>query len=78
MMDAYFTLANAIIVQAAQDYRFVLQLCKSNPNEKEYHEELKDLEEFFQSGWFSTLTSLDGVELLNKLRGENCRKAVAV
>lgn len=58
-MNAYDELANAIVLQAVRDYRL-----HSNRNE------LAKLEEFFRSGWFSSLTSLDPELLLAKLKEE--------
>lgn len=58
-MDPYENLANAIILQAVKDYRLT-------DNESE----LKEIERFFHSDWFSVLTSLDPDLLIQKLRKE--------
>lgn len=58
-MDAYENLANAIIVQACKDYRMT-----DNENE------LKAIEGFFHSEFFSVLTSLDPNLLITELRKE--------
>ena len=58
-MNAYDELANAIVLQAVRDYRL-----HSNRNE------LAQLEEFFRSGWFSSLTSLDPDLLFASLHEE--------
>ena len=58
-MDPYENLANAIILQAVKDYRLT-------DNESE----LKEIERFFHSDWFSILTSLDPDLLIQKLRKE--------
>lgn len=58
-MNAYYELANAIVLQAVKDYRM-----HNNKNE------LAKLEEFFRSGWFSCLTGLDPELLLAKLKEE--------
>ena len=58
-MNVYEDLANAIILQAVQDYR--------RTNNKRA---LEDLERFFLSDWFSVLTSIDGSRLLQELRKE--------
>ena len=58
-MDPYENLANAIILQAVKDYRLT-------DNESE----LKKIERFFHSDWFSVLTSLDPDLLIQKLRKE--------
>ena len=58
-MDPYENLANAIIVQACKDYRLT-----------EDEAQLKEIEQFFHSQWFSALTSLDPDLLIKELRKE--------
>lgn len=58
-MDPYENLANAIILRAVEDYRLT-------DNEKE----LEEIEDFFHSDWFATLTRLDPDLLIKKLRKE--------
>ena len=58
-MDPYEELANAIIVQACKDYRLT-----------DNEDDLKEIERFFHSEWFSVLTSLDPDLLIKKLRKE--------
>ena len=61
--DPYEELANAIIVQAAKDYKDVLKGCvESNTKNR------KELEQFFHSEYFITLTNLDGKVLMERLR----------
>ena len=67
MTNNYQNLANAIILQAVKDYREVLQRWDFRPNKKAYIDEKKELERFFHSNWFSTLTNLDPEVLINKL-----------
>ena len=58
-IDPYQNLANAIVLQAAQDYRhFVESKGKCG----------KDCEWFFKSEWFQSLTDLDGEYLLNEIK----------
>ncbi len=59
MNKPYENLANAIILQAVKDYRL-------HDDEKE----LANIERFFRSGWFNTLTSIDPEMLIAKLRKE--------
>ena len=59
MNDPYENLANAIVLQAVKDYRL-------NDDERE----LANIERFFRSGWFSTLTSINPEMLISKLRKE--------
>lgn len=59
MMDPYEKLANAIIMQAAKDYR--------NTNNSS---DIASIERFFRSDWFSVLTSVDPEFLIKRLREE--------
>ena len=69
---AYRNLANAIIVQAADDYRDAL-------NGKSYNKYppskiAKDIEKFFLSDDFEILTKVKGEYLLDKLKAEHKEK----
>lgn len=59
MMDPYEKLANAIIMQAAKDYRNTNNLS-----------DIASIERFFRSDWFSVLTSVDPEFLIKRLREE--------
>ena len=63
-------LANAIIEQAAEDYRTSLRGLKINPRNREKLTMKEDCERFFQSDWFEMLTKLDGAYLMRRLREE--------
>ena len=66
----YEILANAIVEQAAKDYRWArTALCKASEN-FEAMEMRSDTEEFFHSAWFGQLTSVNGEWLLQQLEGE--------
>lgn len=67
MVDGYINLANAIILQAVKDYREVLQRWKRHPEKKAYLDDKKELERFFRSDWFSTLTNIDPEVLIGNL-----------
>lgn len=69
-MNGYEELANAIIVQAAKDYRDALRLLVMNPNDKSAQHDKRSIERFFRSEWFSILTDLNGELLLKKLKEE--------
>ncbi len=68
--DPYENLANAIVLQAVTDYRTALKKIKANPRNKDAINEALDLEKFFRSGWYHTLTSVDGEFLIRKLQEE--------
>ena len=63
-MNGYIELANAIIAQAAKDYRAALNQLSLNPNDKVAQRERNSIERFFRSDFFSILTNLNGEVLL--------------
>lgn len=66
---AYTDLANAIVVQAANDYRSAL---KGNDVEgKPPKSVLIELECFFRSDWYRMLTKVDPEYLMKQLRKEH-------
>lgn len=68
--DPYEKLANAIVVQAVSDYRAALQKVRKNPKNKDDLDEALQIERFFRSQWYQTLTSVDGEYLIDRLRKE--------
>ena len=69
-MTPYEKLANGIVLRAVDDYRDALRDLKVNPSYPLALRTVSDVERFFRSGWFSVLTSLDGVVLMKKLQKE--------
>lgn len=63
-------LANAIILQAARDYRKVLSCLKMNPYSKMALSAKKEIECFFRSNWFAMMTNIDPEMLMKKLKAE--------
>ena len=61
--ENYVLLADAVIVQAAKDYRRA-----STPQIREV------LKNFFLSEWFCALTNMDGKKLYNRLERERLEK----
>lgn len=66
--DPYENLANAIIIQAADDYVAALKKIRKHPDNKAALHDAMSLENFFHSGWFGTLTSVDPDYLIEGLR----------
>ena len=62
--------ANAIIVQAANDYRKVREKLYDNPEDRMAIAEKKSIEHFFHSNWYEVLTTVDGQYILNRLNNE--------
>ena len=69
-MSGYQALANAIVEQAAKDYRAALKALRRHPDSKTSMEKAMELEQFFHSGWYSILTDVDPDYLISKLRKE--------
>jgi len=76
-MDCYQTLANAIIIQAAKDYKTALKYNAHSPMEIEHSVSIKDLERFFCSEWFSVLSTVDGKSLMNRIKSEVLKEVAA-
>ncbi len=68
--EGYERLANEIIVLAAKDYRRVLKRLKRHPNSRMVGAEAEELEGFFRSDWYRTLTDVDGELIIKGLREE--------
>lgn len=68
--ESYEDLANAIIIQAAKDYRAALKRLKRHPDSKKEKAECGQIETFFCSRWYKQLTKVDGVKLMKKLQAE--------
>lgn len=70
MTSPYENFANAIILQAVKDYRRALKLLSKNPHNRSAMAAVNEMERFFRSDWYETLTSVDGEMLIRKLREE--------
>ena len=64
----YENLANAIILQAAKDYRMALKCLKAK--NRTALADKDEIERFFRSQWFTVLTSVDGEMLIRSLTME--------
>lgn len=69
-MDFYTELANAIVIQAVKDYRKALKILKRHPRYEPAQATVAEVEEFFHSAWYRTLTSVDADMLMTKIRRE--------
>jgi hypothetical protein len=70
MIDPYERLANAIVLQAVKDYRVALKMLAQHPYNKKALGEKEEVEIFFRSVWFSTLTNVDPEILIENLNAE--------
>lgn len=69
-MDFYTELANAIVIQAAKDYRKALKTLKRYPRYEPAKAVVAEVEKFFRSDWYRMLTSVDAEMLMRKIRRE--------
>lgn len=67
-MEPYQALANAIVELAVKDYKTALKQHCRFPENKDYRDTVAGLERFFRSGWYETLTDLDGEYLMIGVR----------
>jgi len=68
--NPYENLVNAIIVQAADDYRAAIRSLKKCPYDYNSKDILREIERFFRSAWYAKLTTVDGELILEGLREE--------
>lgn len=69
-MDPYEELANAIVAQAAKEYKEALKRLKRNPKDRQGLRDKAEIETFFYSDWYGCLTTLDPDILIRKLTEE--------
>lgn len=69
-VDGWNDLAEAIILKAVDDYRHTSKRLLAKPNDDRLKLQKAEIEKFFLSSWFQTLTDLDGKMLLQKLQAE--------
>lgn len=68
----YQDLANAIVKQAAEDYRKALK--GRGHDGKSPERVIREIERFFRSGYFEILTGVKGEYLIEKLKQEHSEK----
>ena len=69
-MTGYNELANAIIEQAANDFRAAQRKLRKDPYNINARRTAQETEEFFCSDWFKVLTAVNGPEILKHLKEE--------
>lgn len=68
--DGYVKLGDAIILQAVRDYRLALKGLASASNSNSAKSAKREVERFFHSGLFGTITNLEPDMLIAKLNEE--------
>ena len=69
-LEPYQALANAIILQAVNEYRKALRRIHKYPKDAGALAEKDNCEKFFRSDWYGALTRVDGEMLIRKLQEE--------
>ena len=67
MTENYKALANAVIMQAAKDFRTAYRMKKKFPDNGKAEKDVREITAFFCSQYFESLTDLDGPMLLKKI-----------
>ncbi len=70
-LDPYEELANAIVEQAAKDYREMRRKLRKNPNDMTARGQMGEVVRFFHSRWFGILTDANPDYILEQLKEEN-------
>jgi hypothetical protein len=70
MNDTYERLSNAIVLQAVKDYRNALKRLKKHPQNEKALNTKREVERFFRSDWYASLTTVDPEMLITKLKKE--------
>ena len=61
-------LANAVVLQALEDYRAACRALRNRPDLKNEEKRRRSLERFFASRWFRVLSTAEIEPLLEKIR----------
>ena len=69
-MQEYNILANAIIEQAAKDYRTAQERLREHPDSAKSQRAAREIAGFFHSDWFWLLSTASGPMILKKLKEE--------
>lgn len=69
-MDGMQNLCNAIVMQAAKDYRANVGRLRKRPEDSMARADIRELKQFFCSSWFTVLSDADGNYILQRLRKE--------
>ena len=76
MSMMYRELANAIILQAAREFRPAYRRLKLHPDDEKARDRVSEITEFFYSERFCLMTNLDGPALLNQMMREIDEKGI--
>ncbi len=71
--QCYENLANAIVLKAVEEYRVLLECLQYEPNNSEAANQKMEIERFFRSDLFSSLTRIDCEMLIRRMNAEVSR-----
>ena len=60
LLDGYIQLAHAIVIVAAESYKYTLLAVRHHTKSDSVYRRKEELESFFLSEWFRLLSGLDG------------------
>ncbi len=70
IIDPYQELANAIVLQAVEDFRFLLKRLSVDPNDSVALREMQELELDIHTPFFLSLTTLDIDKLFSDVKDQ--------
>ena len=70
MDENYKELAAAIVLQAVKDYRKALKTLKNRPDSRSALNTKQETEQFFRSGWYTSLTSINPRLVMDEIKRE--------
>lgn len=68
LLDGYIQLAHAIVIVAAESYRYTLLAVRHHTKSDSVYRRKEELESFFLSEWFRLLSGLDGRYFIKKMQ----------
>ena len=68
LLDGYIQLAHAIVIVAAESYKYTLLAVRHHTKSDSVYRRKEELESFFLSEWFRLLSGLDGRYFLKKMQ----------
>ena len=68
LLDGYIQLAHAIVIVAAESYKYTLLAVRHHTKSDSVYRRKEELESFFLSEWFRLLSGLDGRYFMKKMQ----------
>ena len=68
LLDGYIQLAHAIVIVAAESYKYTLLAVRHHTKSDSVYRRKEELESFFLSEWFGLLSGLDGRYFMKKMQ----------